>query len=107
MSEAAEAEADTQEVNRQQARLLELLRIAYAFGLGASVATAVGIGVSVLGVQQAGIPFEAILVLFFLLPVGLYIYDRQHERDLIIADRFLFLFRPLIILYRIFRAAVS
>ena len=82
----------------RKAILVETMRASYALGLGSIAAIVPGIGLYFLGA-----PFVSVLALFALLAVALYVYDRRHERDLIIADFAKLIVRPLAVLYRVLR----
>lgn len=85
--------------------LVELLRVAYAFGLGATAATIAGLGLYLVDAERLGVPFTAVVLLYVLLPAALYLYDRHHARDLVIADLALRIVRPLAALYHVLRTA--
>ena len=87
--------------------VLEGTRAAWAFGIGATVTTLSGLLLYYSGAAQLGVPFAVVPALFVLLPSILYVYDRQHERDLVIADAALHAVRPLIGLYHALRTAGS
>ena len=82
----------------RKAILVETMRASFALGLGSIAAIVLGVGLYFLGA-----PFVSVLPLFALLPVALYVYDRRHERDLIITDFGLLMVRPLAVLYRVLR----
>jgi hypothetical protein len=88
----------------KQTLLLEGARMSYAIGIGTVVTTLAVFGVYVLDV----VPTEATAFAGFsiglgLLPAGLYVYDRVHERDLVIASLGHAITRPAALLYRILR----
>jgi hypothetical protein len=67
--------------------MLEVVRASYAVGIGAVVTIIPVLGVYVLGIELPDVVvFTGFLVGLGVLPVGLYFYDRYHERDLVIAD---------------------
>lgn len=88
----------------KQTILLEVARVSYAIGIGTVVTTLAVFGVYVfdVGLTEAT-TFTGFSIGLGLLPVGLYVYDRVHERDLVIADLGHTITRPAAILYRILR----
>ena len=67
--------------------ILELVRASYAVGIGAVVTTIPMLGVYVFGIELPEVVvFTGFLIGLGILPAGLYLYDRFHERDLVIAD---------------------
>jgi hypothetical protein len=77
-----------------------VVRASYAVGIGTAVTTVLVFGVYALGIEPPGIVLFAGLVL---LPTGLYLYDRYHERDLVLADLGHAMVRPVALLYRVLR----
>lgn len=85
--------------------VLEGTRVAWAFGIGATVTIISGLLLYYSGAAQLGVPFAVVPALFVLLPSILYVYDRQHERDPVIADAALYVVRALVAVYHVLRTA--
>ena len=85
--------------------ILEGIRAAWAFGIGGTGVVIIGLLLYYGGAARLGVPFAVVPALFVLLPSILYVYDRQHERDLVIADAALRIVRPLVAVYHVLRTA--
>jgi hypothetical protein len=84
--------------------IFEVARGSYAIGIGTAVTTILVLGVYVIGIELPEVVlFTSFLIGFGFLPVALYLYDRYHERDLVIADLGHAMVRPAALLYRILR----
>ncbi|WP_255169611.1 hypothetical protein [Natrononativus amylolyticus] len=86
--------------------LLEAVRISYAIGITGVITLLVILGLFLLN-SGAIEGIESLMLLLFAsqiaLALGLYIYDRRHERDLIIADAAVRVVRPVAALIRLLR----
>lgn len=83
----------------------EIARVSYAVGIGTVVTTLSIFTVYIFGIELPGVAvFTLFLIGFGLLPAGLYLYDRHHDRDFVIADLGHAIVRPAAILYRILRS---
>jgi len=88
----------------KKAIIFEVARASYAVGIGTAVTTILVLGVYVTGIELPEIVlFASFLIGFGFLPSVLYLYDRYHERDLVIADLGHAIVRPAALLYRILR----
>lgn len=84
--------------------IFEVGRISYAVGIGTAVMTVFVLGVSVIGIELPEIVvFASFVICFGFLPVALYLYDRYHERDFVIAELGHTMVRPVTLLFRILR----
>ena len=88
--------------------LLEAVRISYVLGITGAVTMLVAISFYWLepGILEGAEPVSSglLLVMFpVALALGLYLYDRRHDRDLIIADAALRGVRPVAALIRLLR----
>ena len=84
--------------------IFEVGRISYAVGIGTAVMTMFVLGVSVIGIELPEIVvFASFVICFGFLPAALYLYDRYHERDFVIADLGHTMVRPVTLLFRILR----
>jgi hypothetical protein len=84
--------------------IFEVCRGSYAVGIGTAVTTIFVLGVYVIGIELPEIVlFTSFLIGFGLLPSVLYLYDRYHERDFVIADLGHAIVRPAALIYRILR----
>lgn len=85
--------------------ILEVARASYAVGIGTVVTTILVLGVYMFGIELPEIVlFTGFSIGFGLIPAGLYVYDRYHKHDLVIADLGHTMARPAAFLYRILRA---
>jgi hypothetical protein len=88
----------------RKAIIFEGVRASYSVGIGTAVTTILALGVYVAGIELPEIVlFASFLIGFAFLPVALYLYDRYHERDLVIADLGHAMARPTALLCRILR----
>jgi uncharacterized transporter YbjL len=88
----------------RKAIIFEVARASYAVGIGTAVTTILVLGVSVIGIELPEIVlFAGFLIGLGFLPSALYLYDRYHERDFVIADLGHATVRPAALLYRILR----
>ncbi len=83
--------------------VFELARASYALGIGGVVLTALVFVVSFLGFGGSEVAVLTVFSIGLCLPVVLYVYDRRHERDFVIAELGHAMVRPCAILYRILR----
>ncbi len=86
--------------------VLEVVRASYAVGIGGAVTALLVFGVVVLGRERLGPVAPAvdlIPLLALLLPVVLYVYDRRHEHDLVVAELGHLVVRPFAVVYRVLR----
>jgi hypothetical protein len=84
--------------------IFEVARGSYAIGIGTAVTTVLILGVYGIGIELPEVVlFTSFLIGFGLLPIALYLYDRYHKRDLVIADLGHAMVRPAALLYRILR----
>jgi hypothetical protein len=89
----------------QKQLIFEVARASYAIGIGTAVTTILVLGVYVIGIELPDVVlFTSFLIGFGFLPVALYLYDRYHERDFVIADLGHAMVRPAALLYRILRS---
>ncbi len=85
--------------------IFEVVRASYALGIGTTVTTILVLGMYVIGIEiPETVLFTSFLIGFGFLPVALYLYDRYHERDFVIADLGHAIVRPAAIVYRILRS---
>jgi hypothetical protein len=85
--------------------IFEVVRASYAVGISTAVTTILVLGVSVIGIELPEVVlFTSFLIGFGFLPVALYLYDRYHERDFVIAHLGHAMVRPAALLYRILRS---
>ncbi len=90
----------------QRTLCLEAVRLSYAAALGGIVTLGVAFGLSLFGAERLGLPAPVVSLLpllGLLLSAVLYVYDRRHERDLIVADLALLIVRPFAAVYDILR----
>ncbi|SEH16217.1 hypothetical protein SAMN04487967_2497 [Natronorubrum sediminis] len=92
--------------------VLESTRVAYSVGITAAVMILVVFSVSwlrpeVLEWVDPAISAAVVVIFPAALTLGLYIYDRRHERDLVIADAALYVVRPIAAVIRLFRGGGS
>ncbi|TYL38720.1 hypothetical protein CV102_09380 [Natronococcus pandeyae] len=90
--------------------ILEIWRISYAIGITGVIMMIAGfslywVDTEVLGSAESAIGVLLFVVFPIMLVLGLYIYDRRHERDLIIADAVMHVIRPIAALIRLLRGA--
>lgn len=86
--------------------VLEAVRLSYAAALGGIVTLGIAFGLSLFEAERLGLPGPAISLLpllCILLSAVLYVYDRRHERDLVVADFALLIARPFAAVYDILR----
>ncbi|MFC7072347.1 hypothetical protein ACFQJ7_05600 [Halovenus rubra] len=85
----------------QYTLVVEITRAAFALGISGVVMTFLLFGLSLVETEK----IEPIMPVFFFLcllfPIVLYLYDRNHSRDLVIADFVLRIVRPLAVVYRL------
>lgn len=90
----------------QRTLYLEAVRLSYTAALGGVVTLGIVFGLSLLGAERLGLPAPVVSLLpllGLLLSAVLYVYDRHHERDLIVADLALLIVRPFAAVYDILR----
>ncbi|ELY94142.1 hypothetical protein C483_03220 [Natrialba hulunbeirensis JCM 10989] len=90
--------------------LLEICRISYAVGITAAIMIIASfslywVDTGALGSAESIVGGLLFVVFPLVLVFGLYMYDRRHERDLIIADAVLHVVRPIAVLIRLLRGA--
>lgn len=86
----------------KKALIFEVTRASYAVGIGTAVTTILVLGVYVIDIELPEIVlFASFLIGLGFLPSVLYLYDRYHERDFVIADLGHAIVRPAALLYRI------
>ena len=84
--------------------IFEVGRISYAVFCLKKKMTVFVLGVSVIGIELPEIVvFASFVICFGFLPVTLYLYDRCHERDFVIAELGHTMVRPVALLSRILR----
>jgi hypothetical protein len=82
---------------------VEVARASYALGIGGLVTITLVFGAYVLDIEGSRVVAATVFSTGLLLPVVLYLYDRHHRRDLVIADFGHLVLRPFSFLYRIFQ----
>jgi|APHM01.1.fsa_nt_gi hypothetical protein len=89
----------------RKAIVFELARASYAVGIGTVVTTALVFGVALFAIELPGAAVSGVFAGgLVVLPTVLYLYDRRHSRDFVIADLGHAIVRPAAFLYRIFRS---
>lgn len=83
--------------------MLEVARASYAVGIGGVVMITLVFGAHFFGIESLGVVVATVFSVGLILPVVLYLYDRHHRRDLVIADFGHMIVRPFSFLYRVFQ----
>jgi hypothetical protein len=104
MSEQTDPDSEeTQFDLSAHAVVFELARASYALGIGAVVMGVLVFGVYALGLKSQDAATATVFLSYVLVSAVLYVYDRHHERNLVLADIAHTMVRPLAVLYRVLR----